>query len=320
MRNALFDSEDMVMSWQLVSNNGAEDEDCPADIEMAILPRTGDLGGFEVLRALPFRHKRLVGPFIFWDQMGPGEFLTGQGIDVRPHPHIGLSTLTYLFDGTLDHRDSLGTHCTIAPGDVNVMTAGSGIVHSERTGQQQREGPSRLYGIQSWVATPKDREEGSPAFSHHSRADLPVFEYEGVQGRVILGQFQGLSSPVPTDWESIYVDLALERGARVAIPSTYEERALYLAEGRIRVAGQVFEPGQMLVLRSGRSVDLEALEPGRALLLGGAAMDGPRYIWWNFVSSSRERIEEAKRAWMAREFPEVPGDPERIPLPGEEVS
>ncbi len=285
---------------------------------MAILPRTGDLGGFEVLRALPFRHKRLVGPFIFWDQMGPGEFLTGQGIDVRPHPHIGLSTLTYLFDGTLDHRDSLGTYCTITPGDVNVMTAGSGIVHSERTGTEQREKPSRLYGIQSWVASPKDKEEGSPAFTHHSRSELPVFEYEGVKGRVILGGFQGLISPVSAEWESIYVDLALERGARVSIPADYEERALYLAEGRIRVAGQIFEPGQMLVLRAGRSVDLEAFDPGRALLLGGAAMDGPRYIWWNFVSSSRERIEVAKKAWMAREFPEVPGDLERIPLPGEE--
>ncbi len=305
------------MSWQLVANNGAESEDCPSDIEMAILPRTGDLGGFEVLRALPFRHKRLVGPFIFWDQMGPGEFLTGQGIDVRPHPHIGLSTLTYLFDGTLDHRDSLGTYCTITPGDVNLMTAGSGIVHSERTSAVVRETPSRLYGIQSWVASPKHMEEGEPAFVHHGRSELPEFEYEGARGRIIVGKFEGLKSPVTTDWESIYVDLALDSGARVSIPPAYEERALYLAEGRVEVSGQVFEPGQMLVLKSGRSVDLKALEPGRVLLLGGAAMDGPRYIWWNFVSSSRERIEEAKRAWTARQFSEVPGDPERTPLPGE---
>lgn len=305
------------MSWQLVANNGAESEDCPSDIELAILPRTGDLGGFEVLRALPFRRRRLVGPFIFWDQMGPGEFLTGEGIDVRPHPHIGLSTLTYLFDGTLDHRDSLGTHCVITPGDVNVMTAGSGITHSERAGEKVRQAPSVLYGIQSWVASPKTAEEGEASFIHHAQAELPSFEYEGARGRIIAGEFQGLRSPVETDWESICVDLALDSQARVSIPPAYEERALYLAEGRVEVAGQVFEPGQMLVLRPGRAVDLKALEPGRVMLLGGATMDGPRYIWWNFVSSSRERIEEAKRAWVAREFPEVPGDPERIPMPGE---
>lgn len=161
------------MSRQLITNNGA-DEDPPEEVEMVIVPRTNDLGGFEVLRALPFRHHRLVGPFVFWDQMGPGEFLTGQGVDVRPHPHIGLSTVTYLFDGSIDHRDSLGTFCTITPGDLNLMTAGRGIVHSERTGPLVRQAPSRLYGIQSWVAAPKEKEEGTPGFHHQGKADLPT--------------------------------------------------------------------------------------------------------------------------------------------------
>lgn len=298
------------MSWQLVSNNGADEERPPEEIEMVIVPRTGDIRGFEVLRALPFRHRRLVGPFVFWDQMGPGEFLTGLGIDVRPHPHIGLSTVTYLFDGTLDHRDSLGTFCTITPGDVNLMAAGRGIVHSERTGPEVRQQPSRLYGIQSWVATPKAKEEAEPLFHHQGRGSLPSWNFEGVTGRVIMGGFQGLVSPVPTDWETVYVDIGLDAGARLTIPAEHEERALYLLEGSVEVAGLAFPPRQMLVLKPGRSVDLKAKESARVLLLGGATMDGPRYIWWNFVSSSRERIEEAKRAWRQKEFPAVPGDAE----------
>jgi redox-sensitive bicupin YhaK (pirin superfamily) len=301
------------MSWQLVTNNG--EEDSPQDIEMVILPRTGDIGGFEVQRALPFRHRRLVGPFVFWDQMGPGEFLTGQGVDVRPHPHIGLSTVTYLFDGSLDHRDSLGTFCTITPGDVNLMTAGSGIVHSERTGQDVRLGPSRLYGIQSWVATPKALEEGAPRFHHQPKAELPTWSFEGVQGRLLMGDFQGLRSPVPTDWQTVYADIDMQRGARISVPPEHEERALYLLQGDVVVAGVPFSPGRMLVLKPGRSVDLTAQTPARVLLLGGATMDGPRYIWWNFVSSSRDRIEEAKKAWAAGAFPAVPGETEHTPLP-----
>lgn len=307
------------MSWQLVANNGAGDECSPEEIEMAIVPRTGDIGGFEVQRALPFRHKRMVGPFVFWDQMGPGEFLTGQGVDVRPHPHIGLSTVTYLFNGTLDHRDSLGTNCTITPGDVNLMTAGRGIVHSERTGREVRKQPSTLYGIQSWVATPMALEEGDPKFHHEGKADLPSWTDKGVQGRLIMGDFSGLSSPVPTDWETVYVDVALDPGARFSIPADHEERALYLLEGEVEVGGLRWPPRQMLVLKPGKPVDLRAATPARVLLLGGACMDGPRYIWWNFVSSSKERLEEAKRAWAAREFPAVPGDDERIPMPGEQA-
>jgi len=305
------------MSWQLVANNGYEGDCSPDEVEMVIVPRTGDIGGFEVQRALPFKHRRLVGPFIFWDQMGPGEFLTGQGVDVRPHPHIGLSTVTYLFDGTLDHRDSLGTFCTISPGDLNLMSAGRGIVHSERSGAEVRTAPSRLYGIQSWVATPKDQEENAPAFQHIGKDELPVWSFEGVKGRLIVGQFEGLKSPVVSDWDTLYADLALDPNARLTVPADTEERALYLLEGEVEVAGKPYAPRQMLVLKPRRSVDLKARTPARVLLLGGATMDGPRHIWWNFVSSSKERIEEAKRAWKAREFPDVPGDHERIPLPGE---
>ena len=303
------------MSWQLVTNNGDAKDPTPEEIEMVIVPRTGDIGGFEVLRALPFRNRRLVGPFVFWDQMGPGEFLTGQGVDVRPHPHIGLSTVTYLFDGALDHRDSLGTFCTITPGDVNLMAAGGGIVHSERTGPKERRQASRLYGIQSWVATPKALEEAAPRFHHEPKAHLPTWNDDGVEGRLLMGSFQGLHSQVPTDWETVYADLALAKGGRLCIPAEYEERALYLLEGEVEVAGAPFPPRQMVILKTGKSVDLRALTPARVLLLGGAAMDGPRFIWWNFVSSSRDRIEEAKRAWAEGRFPTVPGETEFTPLP-----
>jgi redox-sensitive bicupin YhaK (pirin superfamily) len=301
------------MSWQLVNPRPEEQPECPDDLEMVILPRSGDLGGFGVLRALPFSKRRLVGPFIFWDQMGPGEFLRGQGLDIRPHPHINLSTLTYLFEGAMDHRDSLGSFQTIQPGAVNLMTAGSGIVHSERTGS--REHSNRLYGIQSWLASPLAKEEGTPSFQHIAADQLPTFAESGVRGRVLAGSFAGLRSPVVYEWDTLYVDLQLDRGQRLCIPADAEERAVYLVEGELHTAGQDFSAGRMLVIRPGRTLDVLALTDCRFLLLGGATLDGQRHIWWNFVASSQERIEQARRDWSEGRFAQVPGESEFIPLP-----
>lgn len=303
------------MSW-LPTTDPACTTDCPPSVEMVIIPRASDIGGFEVRRALPFRSRRMVGPFIFWDQMGPGEFLSGKGLDVRPHPHIGLSTVTYLVDGSIDHKDSLGTDQRILPGDINLMTAGRGITHSERTGQDIRMHPSHIFGIQSWVAQPKSHEEGAPAFIHGARDTLPTFQDAGVHGRVLLGEYLGVASPVATQWPTLYLDVSLQAGARMTVPPTTEERALYPIAGEIEIAGTRYKSQQMLVLRPGDTVTITAVQPVRLMILGGAAMDGPRYILWNFVSSSRERLEEAKAQWQRGEFPAVPGDDgDPIPIP-----
>lgn len=303
------------MSWM----PGADPElntDCPDAVEVVIVPRTGDLGEFEVRRALPSRKKRMVGPFIFWDEMGPGEFLTGKGIDVRPHPHIGLSTVTYLFDGKLQHRDSLGTDLEIEPGALNLMSAGKGIVHSERTSQKVRQTPSRLFGIQSWLAQPKTLEDSEPRFIHHSREELPLVEGEGKKVKVLLGQAYGAASPAATDWDTLYLDVHLEAGASLPVPVEAEERAVYPLFGTVEIAGETYPANQMIVLRPGREVTIRAIEPVRLAILGGQAMDGPRHIWWNFVASSKERIEQAKEDWRQGRFDKVPGDDkEFIPLP-----
>lgn len=291
------------------------DMNCPEEVDMVIIPRTGDIGNFEVRRALPFREKRMVGPFIFWDQMGPGEFLTGQGVDVRPHPHIGLSTVTYLFDGTMDHKDSLGNDMRIVPGDVNLMTAGQGIVHSERTGLDVRDQPSRLFGIQSWVASPKTHEAGDADFVHASGKDLPLFDEKGMNGRVILGSFQGMVSPVQSQWDTLYVELFIEAGQSVEISTETEERALYGVKGRIDIAGQDYDPQQMMVLCPGQDVTVTAIDDVHLMLLGGATMDSSRYIWWNFVASDVEQIREAAKRWKDGSFAKVAGDSEFIPLP-----
>ena len=246
--------------------------DCPDGIEMVIIPRTGDIGNFEVRRALPFKNKRMVGPFIFWDQMGPGEFLTGQGVDVRPHPHIGLSTVTYLFDGSMDHKDSLGNDMRIVPGDVNLMNAGSGIVHSERTGMDVRNRPSRLYGIQSWIAQPKKYEAGQPDFIHMPQTSLPTFTETGLSGRVILGDFLGVSSPVNTQWETLYVELHLEHEKNIKVPKATEERALYVLKGQIEIGGVIYQPQQMMVLNPGDDVTVKAVSDVHMMLL--AVLDG----------------------------------------------
>lgn len=285
-------------------------------VDMVILPRTNDIGNFEVHRALPFRNKRMVGPFIFWDQMGPGEFLTNQGVDVRPHPHIGLSTVTYLFDGTLDHKDSLGNNMRIKPGEINLMTAGAGIVHSERTGQDIRKQPSNLFGIQSWLAQPKTHEDGDSDFLHIEKESLPTFEADGVKGRVIFGDYNGVKSPAKTQWDTLYVDFILQKNAVIDIPAGTEERALYTVGGQIEIGGVSYPAGQMMVLREGDSITLKALGTVRIMLLGGATMDGPRHIWWNFVSSNKERIEQAKTDWAEGKFAKVPDEAEEfIPLP-----
>jgi redox-sensitive bicupin YhaK (pirin superfamily) len=288
-------------------------------LETIVVPRTHDLGGgFEVRRALPHKDRRMVGPFVFLDQMGPHVFHAGEGIDVRPHPHIGLATVTYLLDGQIRHRDSLGTVQDIKPGEVNWMTAGKGIVHSERTGPDVRAAGSNLFGLQCWVALPKAKEECDPAFSHTGSQELPVLDGDGATARIIAGSYFGKTSPVPVQSPLFYVDLALQPGARLTLPAEYPEQALYVVDGTLDLGRDGrFEQGQLLVLKPGATVTLAATENmgARVMLLGGEPMDGPRYLTWNFVSSSSDRIEQAKEDWKAQRFAHVPGETEFIPLP-----
>jgi redox-sensitive bicupin YhaK (pirin superfamily) len=285
-------------------------------IDILIIPRAVDLGEMQVRRALPSVERQMVGPFIFFDQMGPAEFLTDQGIDVRPHPHINPATVTYLFEGEILHRDSLGTEKTIEPGAVNWMRAGRGIVHSERTSKERRRTGQRLFGIQTWMALPETEEESDPAFVHHGSDELPIVEADGVSARVIAGQAFGARAPLMTPSETLYADVHLKAGAQVPIDPSHEERALYTISGEIEVAGDSFGPGQLLVLRSGDPIGVRAIGDAQFMLFGGATMGGPRYIWWNFVSSRPERIEQAKEEWARGRFDTVPGDAEEfIPLP-----
>jgi redox-sensitive bicupin YhaK (pirin superfamily) len=260
-----------------------------AELETIVVPRTSDLGdGFEVRRALPSRERRMVGPFVFLDEMGPHLFAAGRGLDVRPHPHIGLATVTYLFEGEIHHRDSLGTSLAIRPGEVNWMTAGRGIVHSERSAPEQRQHAHMLAGLQCWVALPRAQEETAPGFLHVGADGLPRIEGDGVRACVIAGQFAGAASPVPVLSPLFYVDVQLEAGAGLVVPADYQERAAYVVSGSLRVGTEgPYDAGQLLVLKPGRPVDLRAgAGPVRLMLLGGEPMDGPRAILWNFVSSS----------------------------------
>ena len=284
-------------------------------VDLVIVPRTSDVGGLDVARALPSRQRRMVGPFVFLDQMGRGRFEAGSGLDVRPHPHIGLSTLTWLFEGALMHRDSLGSVQRIEPGAVNWMTAGRGVVHSERTPDDLREGASVLAGMQAWLALPESLETCEPEFRHYSTAAIPRAEDGGWVASVVIGEAFGVRSPVATPTDTVYVDLDLAAGARVAIEPVAEERALYLYAGALRVDGRLEPSGRLLVLAPGARIELEAEQGARVILLGGEPMDGPRYLWWNFVSSSTDRIRAAQADWAQGRFPPVPGDPERIPLP-----
>ena len=285
-------------------------------LETLIEGRSRDLGGFTVRRLLPASAVAMVGPFLFFDHMGPAEFGPGQGIDVRPHPHINLATVTYLFEGEILHRDSLGSVQPIRPGEINWMTAGQGIVHSERTPPALRVGGSRVHGIQLWVGLPKAQEEVRPSFRHYSAADLPKLESGGASLRLLVGSAYGLASPVATLSELFYVDAALEPGAVLDLPREPSQRAVYVVAGEVACGAERGSEGQMLVFAPKVAVRLASAKGARLMLLGGEPLDGPRHIWWNFVSSSPERIEAAKRAWKAGGFPKVPGDEvEFIPLP-----
>ena len=285
-------------------------------IQQVIDSRQRDLGGFVVRRVLPAGARQMVGPFIFFDHMGPTRFAAGHGIDVRPHPHIALATVTYLFSGSLEHRDSLGTVQAIRPGDVNWMSAGRGIAHSERTPQAVRaSGEHHVHGIQSWVALPDGQEDGEPTFVHYSASTLPTRAGDGIDLTIIAGEAFGLRSPVVTLWPTLYVHAQIKRGAALEVAADHGERAVYVVQGELAIGETTLTEGQLAVLEPGTNVTLRALTPARAMLLGGEHFPTRRFIWWNFVASSEERIERAKERWERRQFPEVPGESEFIPLP-----
>jgi redox-sensitive bicupin YhaK (pirin superfamily) len=279
-------------------------------------PHDRDLGGGLIVhRVLPGHPHQMVGPFIFFDQMGPMTAAPGQNVDVRPHPHIGLATVTWLFDGEMIHRDSLGVVQPIAPGDVNWMTAGGGIVHSERGDPEKRKSARRMHGIQSWVALPKSQEDAAPAFSHHAAATLPRIRLPGADLRLIAGEAFGEKSPAPTYSRMFYLAAELESGATLTLPAEQEERGVYLVQGNVLVEGQALPETHLAFLPVGKPVEIKAKSASRLMLLGGEKMDGPRFIWWNYVASSKERIEAAKQRWREQRFAPVPGETEFIPLP-----
>lgn len=310
------------MSWNPALEPGCPDAIGVDAIETLIIPRARDLGGFEVRRALPSPKRQMVGPFIFFDQAGPAEFITGKGVDVRPHPHIGLATVTYLFRGEFQHRDSLGSNQMILPGAVNWMVAGRGVTHSERTSEETRKAPHGLYGIQTWVALPEDKEDVAPSFEHHGKETLPVIEHDGVRVRLILGRAYGATAPAKLYSDTFYGDVSLASSARFPLPDDHEDRGIYVLEGSVSIAGEDFEAGRMMVFRPGDRITVAAgTEGAKLIILGGATMNGPRYLWWNFVSSSEDKIAAAKEQWRAARWGEgqfdLPPDDrgEFIPLP-----
>lgn len=285
-------------------------------LDLVVEARPRDLGGFSVRRVLPSVKRRLVGPFIFFDHMGPARFPAGAGFDVRPHPHIGLATVTYLFSGEMQHKDSVGSDRLVRPGDVNWMIAGSGIAHSERATDAGRANGLELHGIQSWVALPIEHEETPPRFEHHPRATLPHLSVDGASLDVIAGTAYGKTSPVGVLSPTIYVHARLDDEAELPIDDNHEERAVYVVEGGVRIGEQVFEPGTLAVLAPGARVTIIADSASRVMILGGAHLPGHREIFWNFVSTSKERIERAKADWREQRFARIPGDDkEFIPLP-----
>lgn len=310
------------MSWIPDIEPGCPDDIGIDSIETLIVPRARDLGSFAVRRALPAPKRQMVGPFVFFDQAGPAEFITGKGVDVRPHPHIGLATVTYLYKGEFQHRDSLGTNQIILPGAVNWMVAGRGVTHSERTSEETRKAPHRLFGIQTWVALPENMEEVAPSFEHHGRDVLPVIEDTGVSMKLILGTAYGEQAPARVFSDIFYGDATLQPGALLPLPDDHEDRGLYVVEGSVSIAGKEFTAAQMMVFRPGDKITVAAGAQGaQVIILGGETLNGPRYVWWNFVSSSKERIEEAKEQWRrenwgAGQFDLPPDDrSEFIPLP-----
>ncbi len=285
-------------------------------MDIVITPVNHDLGAFEVRRTLPSKGRTMVGPFIFVDQFGPAHFDIGAGMDVRPHPHINLATVTYLFEGAIDHRDSLGTLATIRPGAVNLMTAGRGIVHSERTPLAERATGSPISGMQTWLALPDGSEEIDPAFEHVAKEDLPLVETGDVSARVIMGSLWGVTAPTTQYASTIYADILMNAGATIPIDAEADERAILVALGTASLDGERLETHSLYVLKPGQPMTLKADSDCRVMLLGGEAFSTPRHVWWNFVSSSRDRINQAKADWRAKEFPLVPGDDQQfIPIP-----
>ncbi|RTL53820.1 MAG: pirin family protein [Bradyrhizobiaceae bacterium] len=304
------------MSWMPSNDPLLGDAPSCDALELDIVPRTRDLGdGFQVRRALPHGKRQMVGPFIFFDHFGPVQFIAGKGMDVRPHPHIGLATVTYLFDGAIMHRDSEGNVQEIQPGAMNLMTAGRGIAHSERTPDVQRANGQSMLGLQSWIALPAAREEIAPSFQHYGAASLPTIEDTGLKVRVIAGSAFGATSPVEMVSPWFYAEINLDAGMSAPLDPDHEERAVYIVEGEIDVAGDKFQGPRLLIFRPGDRITIKAITPVRMMFLGGTALEGPRYIWWNFVSSSRERIEQAKDDWKSGRFAHVPNEHEFIPLP-----
>jgi len=295
-----------------------EDPDClkqAGDVELLIRPRKKDLGGFSVRRALPAPERHMVGPYIFFDHMGPARFPVGEGIDVRPHPHIGISTVTWLFDGEIMHRDSLGYHQPIRPGAVNLMTAGSGIVHSERTPSEERERGAALHGIQLWLALPMELQETAPAFTHYPAETIPVVNGTGSRMSIVIGEAYGVRSPVEALSPTFYGEAVFSEAAKLPIPDTYEERAVYVVDGEVGIGDCAISAGEMAVIRRKAGAVLRTNGPARAMLIGGAPYPEDRTIWWNFVSTSKDRIEKAKQDWVGGRFPKVLGETEFIPLP-----
>jgi redox-sensitive bicupin YhaK (pirin superfamily) len=291
------------MSWMPGIDPQCPDAGKIEDVEMVIVPRSRDLGGFEVRRALPAPERQMVGPFIFFDQMGPAEFLHDGGIDVRPHPHIGLATVTYLYQGEFQHRDSLGTNQMIYPGEVNWMVAGNGVTHSERTSPVTRATRHSLFGIQTWVALPEEAEDRPASFEHQGTAALPFLSGEGKEVRLILGNAWGERAPVKTFSEMFYADAVLEAGVKLPLPDNHEDRGVYVTGGSVLIAGEEFLAGRMMVFRPGDSITITAGEAGaRLMLLGGETLNGPRYVAWNFVASSKEKLESAREAWIQGDF------------------
>ena len=285
-------------------------------IEQTIVPVTHDLGGFKVHRVLPSRERTMVGPFIFVDEFGPARLASGTGMDVRPHPHINLATVTYLFNGAIEHRDSIGSHQVIEPGAINLMTAGSGIVHSERSPEELRAGGPELYGMQTWLALPDGKEEVDPGFDHIAADGLPAIESGGARARVLMGELWGKRAATPCHSPTIYADIELNAGASIPIDAEADERAVMLVGGNAELDGQSLDEFALYVLRPGHAATLSSASGGRAMLMGGGAFATPRHVFWNFVSSSRERINQAKHDWVERKFPLIPGDSEEfIPLP-----
>ncbi len=304
------------MSYFKTKNPICESDKGSRPIDIEIIPRSVDLGGFLVGRVLPSSEKRTVGPFVFWDQAGPGEFLKGNGLDVRPHPHICLSTMTYLFEGSLEHRDTLGSHQIIVPGDVNLMTAGRGIAHSERTPQDVRLHPHHFFGIQCWLALPLNKEEMDPSFIHYDKGLIPSHNESTMNIRVVAGEWMGLKSPVLTQNDALFVECRMKPNGVLNIPATTEERAVYVLNGEIMVDNINYGSSRMLILKPGSKVKISAISDANIIVLGGAALEEPRYLWWNFVASSKDRIEQAKLDWKNGSFGTIPGDDrEFIPLP-----